>query len=151
MYYQEHHLFQYAKWCNPVISELVDSYMSSVRAPGKYLTLTLCFPVFNRSLSVSPNIESPTMRHVPLGKGRSGKTCLLFVNVMYLSWYFLRISVNCSSYDGNLFNGGVTLFLSGFWKLESIALYPLVTSDSLLHWSLLMVCSGWFGDWSSKC
>ena len=59
--------------------------MSSVRAPGKYLTLTLCFPGDNQFSSFSANIESPTMRHVPFGKGSSDKSCLLFVKVMYLS------------------------------------------------------------------
>ena len=43
--------------------------MSSVRARGKYLTLTLCIPVDNRFSSIPANIEYPTMRHVPFGKG----------------------------------------------------------------------------------
>ena len=33
--------------------------MSSVRAPGKYFTLTLCFPVFNRFSSIPANIAAP--------------------------------------------------------------------------------------------
>ena len=30
--------------------------------------------------------------------------------------------------------------------LYSITLYPLVTLDPLLHWSLLIVCSNWVTD-----
>ena len=37
--------------------------MSPVQASRKYLTLTLCFPF------ILANIESPTMRNVPFGKG----------------------------------------------------------------------------------
>ena len=76
--------------------------MSSERVPGKYLTFTLCFSVFTRYSSIPAKIKSPTMRHVPFGKVWSGKTCVLFANVMDLSWYFLRISVNCSSHNGTL-------------------------------------------------
>ena len=50
--------------------------MSPVQAPTKYLTLTLCFPVDNRFSFIPANIESPTMRHVPFGKGGSDKSCL---------------------------------------------------------------------------
>ena len=82
--------------------------MLSVRAPGKDLTLTLSFPVHNRFSSISANIESPTMRHVPVGKGSSDECCLLFVKAMYLSWYFLRTSGNYSSHDIAFFNGGMT-------------------------------------------
>ena len=42
--------------------------MSSVRAPGKYLSLIFCFPDFNRFSPTPAKIESPTMRHVPFGK-----------------------------------------------------------------------------------
>ena len=152
MFYQEYHLSQCAKWCNPVISKVVASYNHTcLHEHLGSILLWLCFPVFNRFSSISANNESLTMRHVPFGKGWSGKTCLLFVKVMNLPWYFLRISVSCSLHDATLFNGGMTLFNSGFWTSEWIAFYPLVTSDLLLHWSLLMVCSGWLGDWSSKC
>ena len=34
--------------------------MSSLRAPGKYLTLIFCFPDFNRFSHVPAKIESPT-------------------------------------------------------------------------------------------
>ena len=43
--------------------------MLSVRAHGKYLTLTLCFPDDNRFSPIPANIEFPTMKHVPFGKG----------------------------------------------------------------------------------
>ena len=67
-------------------------------------------------------------------------------------WKYSNITnvLQCSSRDETLFNGGMASFNSRFWTLDSIILYPL-TSDSLLYWSLLMVCFGWLGDWWSKC
>ena len=50
--------------------------MSPVQAPRKYLTLALRFPVDSRFSFIPANIESPTMRHGPFGKGRSDKSCL---------------------------------------------------------------------------
>ena len=41
--------------------------MSSVRAPGKYFTLTLCFPVFDRFSSIPANIGAAAMRINLLG------------------------------------------------------------------------------------
>ena len=125
--------------------------MLSVRASGKHLTLTLCFPSDNRFSPIPANIESPTVRHVPSGKGWSDKSSLLFVKAMCLSWNCLRTPVNCSSHNHTFLNGGMPLFNSGFLALDSVTLYPLVTAVSLVRWSLVMVCSDWLGDWSSKC
>ena len=57
--YQEYHLSQCAKCCNPVISKVVASYNHTClhELLGSIL-LWLCFPVFNRFSSISANNES---------------------------------------------------------------------------------------------
>ena len=133
MYYQEHHLFQCAKWCNPVISEVVASCNHTYRL-YKHLGSILLWPCVFQILS-DFRLFQPTLslqqvndRTKPFGKEWSDKTCLLFVNVMYLPRYFLGISVDCSHMMGLYLMEGYLLFNSGFWTLDSITLYPLVTS-----------------------
>ena len=67
--------------------------MSSVRAPRKYLALTLCFPVFNRFSSIPAYAESPIMKHVPFRKGLLSKTCLLFPKVIICRDIFCKFQL----------------------------------------------------------
>ena len=124
IYYQDHHLLQCAKWCDLAVN------------------------IFKWFLSIPANIRVSNNKACTFCNRMIGQILfsisecnILFLNARYLSWSFVGISVNCSSYDGTLFNGGVSLFNSNFWTLDSIALFLLVTSNSLLHWLLLMICS----------
>ena len=116
-------MFQFAKWCNPVISEAMVSYNHASRLCEHMGSILLLLCLFQ--FLIDFHLFQP-IRHVPFRKGWSDKSCLLIVKVIYLSSYFLRTSVNCSWHGRNLFNGGMILFNSRFLALDSTTLYPLV-------------------------
>ena len=53
----------------------------------------------------------------------------------------LNFFLKCDMVD-DIVDDVVDIVKSEFLVLDLITLYPLVTSVSLLHWSLLMICSG---------